>query len=249
MPNVIVYPYKKGLNSTARLRDAGCPIRYETSRVRGGVATSWGNSTLPPWWSNTRWINNPQAIPLVSNKLMWVQLDLGPNSTVEKTIAEQWARDGHIVMCRTILNGSGGAGIVVARSAEEVVDAPLYTSYFKKQREYRVVFSHLLGCHYVASKRLRADTELDRDTRLIRTTDTGYVYQVEHDPLPTAVLDELMRASTVLHSHGLNILGYDVAYNTETDTACIIEANSAFGLNDYSAPIVANAMEQLGELV
>ncbi len=246
--SIVLYPYKKGLNSTKQLREAGCKVRYATSCPKQGVAMSWGNSVAPPWVDKMKWINHPSGISLVSNKLNWVEEGLGPEYTTDPQEAKEWASvKGEKVMCRTVIDGSGGEGIVVARNPDQVVLAPLYTRYFRKTREYRVVYSQATGVVYAASKRLRTNISLDRDSLLIRTKDNGFVYQMEYDVLPDPVLIVLAFAGIWLSHSGLSLLGYDVAYNEEEGTACIIEANSAFGLNEYSAQLVYDAMSDIAE--
>lgn len=249
---MIIYPYKRGLKSTAILRDKGCKIRYGTSRVRRGVATSWGCSISPHWQHEVEWINDPSSVPWVSNKDIWATLceehGFGPVFTESMEEAQSWAEErGEKVLCRTILNGSRGRGIVVARNPDQVVPAPLYSLYFRKQREYRIIYSIPTGIVYAASKRLSTNTDLHRDSLLIRTAGNGFVYQLEHDYIPEAVRSEVRRAGDVLDSIGLKLLAYDVAYNTDDNTACVIEANSAWGVNEHSAELSISAMKQIGE--
>jgi len=101
--------------------------------------------------------------------------------------------------------------------------------------------------HYVASKRLRADVDLGRDALLIRTADSGFVYQVEHGEIPPCVLTAVDECAAYLAERGLNILGYDVAYNGKNETALVIEANSAWGMNNYSGPIITDALIKIGD--
>jgi hypothetical protein len=149
--------------------------------------------------------------------------------------------EGNKVLCRTILNGSGGSGIVVARNPDQVVDAPLYSVYFRKNREYRIVFGHECGVVYVWSKRRPENYDGDRDDMLVRTLDRGWVYQREHE-YPARMLGEVEYCASRLGGLGLNLLAYDVAYNSETDTACVIEANTAWGLNETTAELTYEAM-------
>lgn len=252
---MIIYPYKKGLNSTSMLREAGCKVRYDTSTPRQGVATAWGNRTPPPWADKVTWINHPCAIPLVSSKINWASLcakhGFGLAFTEDKSHAKSWASyRGVKVLCRTKINSRGGEGIVVARNSSQVVDAPLYSLYFKKNREYRVVFGSLCGSVYVATKCRPTDSgDMDRDDLLIRTADRGYVYQTDTDPLPESVIDQLNLVAPVLANLGLNLLAYDIAYNSETDKACIIEANTAWGLNEGSAKLTVMALNAIGDRI
>lgn len=247
----IIYPYKVGLNSTRLLREAGCAVRYDTSRVRQGVAIAWGNRTPPPWSDRVTWINDPASLVRVSNKWRWAETcsyyGFGPTHTQHTDVAQSWAGvKGRKVLCRTLLNASRGRGIVVARNAEQVVDAPLYSVYFKKNQEYRVIMTGAGEVVYFASKRRPDGLEMDRDAKLIRTSDSGYVYQTE-ETIPYAVLEATKEAAVTLSTMGLHLLAYDVGYNSEDNTACVFEANSAPGLNEDSAPLVVAAINNLGE--
>ena len=250
--SIIIYPYKKGLNSTKQLREAGCKVRYDTSRVRQGVAIAWGNRTPPPWAAAVTWINDPASIHRVAYKLAWAEhcrnTGFGPKQTVDKEEAMSWAdQRGEKVLCRTLLNASGGRGIEVARTADEVVDAPLYSRYFKKNREYRVIMDNKIGSVvYCASKRRPNGVELEGDDALIRTLDRGYVYQTE-EIVPYPVLAACQDVASWATQYGLNLLAYDVGYNSEENTACVFEANTAPGLNVDSAPLVVAVMEEMGE--
>jgi hypothetical protein len=231
------------------LRDEGCSVRYLSSRVRRGTAIAWGNRVVPPWVDEVRWINHPTGIHLCADKLSWAQLGLGLEWTTDIGQAREWAaEEGGKVICRTILNGHGGTGIVIARNPSQVIEAPLYTKYFKKNREYRVVYNQAQGVVYVASKRLKTGTCLDRDSLLIRTKEKGFTYQIEtNDSIEEAVLSELRRVSYCLMAWKLQLLAYDIAYNSETDQAVIIEANTAWGLNPYSAALTVAACDSIAE--
>lgn len=257
--STIIYPYRRGLNSTAQLRDQGCKVRYGTSRVRQGIATSWGMRTVPDWAPLVKWINPPQSVSVVSDKLKWAawctEMDNAPghppSSTLEYTtdqaVAREWTESNKVV-CRTVLNGHSGEGIIIARVSDEVVDAPLYSRYFAKQREYRILYGPACGVLYVASKRVPEGTELDNDTRLIRTMSNGFVYQAESTDLPEPVSGAVQAVGLGLEvSHGLKLLAYDVVYNTERNDARVVEANSAWGMNEHTASLTCDAMAQIGE--
>lgn len=58
--------------------------------------------------------------------------------TESKEMAEQWARNGSRVFCRTLTRAKKGKGIVIASTPDEVVRAPLYTKEYAKTHEHRV---------------------------------------------------------------------------------------------------------------
>ena len=253
---MIIYPFKKGLASTAMLRNAGAKVRYGTSTVRQGIATAWGMKTMPAWAGNVLWVNRPDALSLVSDKLQWAAYCTAlrdqacvivPEFTTSTEQATEWAGTSRTkVLCRTELNSHSGQGITVARQAEEVIDAPLYTKYFRKNQEFRIVYGTACGVVYAKSKRRPADTEMTADDLLIRTKERGYVYQDEED-IPVPILEALSILAADLSSRGLSLLAYDVAYNSATEQVCIIEANTAWGMNEEAGIKTLAAMETIGE--
>src|ERR1700693_1435258 len=140
-----VYPYKMGSNSAKSLAKA-----LDAKRVtpdgryrpfRSHTIINWGSSTLPTWIHPTNNIyNHVNKVQVAGNKLLTFQelskheaINLPPWTT-DKDVAGTYGT----VVCRTVLNGHSGRGIVVADSPEAVVDAPLYTGYIKKISEFRV---------------------------------------------------------------------------------------------------------------
>src|SRR5690606_11429015 len=86
---------------------------------------------------NAKVLNKPEAVKIASNKLLTLQKLLSNNvncvdHTTSFDTAKQWISNGHIVICRTLLCSNSGKGIIVARTTEELVAAPLYTKYVKK---------------------------------------------------------------------------------------------------------------------
>ena len=109
---------------------------------------NWGSSVLPEKLKAATVINTPAAVRESANKLMFFDKMRGikvenkaitPKHTQDVNEAKDWIRkNGGAVVCRTILNGSGGRGIVIAAHEEELVNAPLYVRYIPKKNEYRV---------------------------------------------------------------------------------------------------------------
>lgn len=242
-----IFPYKKGLESTSLLKGAGATVLNKLSKPRRGrVCHSWGMREIPAWSNRVLWVNNPAAIPLVSNKLNWFRTGLGPESTESKEEAQAYAAiKGNKIVCRTKLEGCGGAGIVIARNAEQVVDAPVYTMYHKKSSEYRVMFSPSTGLVYAWSKRRPEGREFTKDELLIRTDSMGYVYQRERE-VPLAVTLQLNKVGAELEKLGLNLGAYDVGYNKADDTAVVYEVNTAPGLNEDTAACTMRAIKMIG---
>ena len=251
---MIIYTSRRGLNSVALLKENGFPIRYPSSTPRSSKAIAWGCSTTPPWGSKMEWVNSPDFVRVVSNKLLWSTAveDLGMKNCNIKTttdieLAKSWADTPRSkVLCRTIINGSGGEGIVIARTADEIVEAPLYSLYFRKTSELRIFACTSDGIFYCCSKRRPSSgPEMTRDQRLVRTLDSGYVYQREYiEELPVSVLTVCNTALALCTEIGGNMLFLDVAYDLSTNTARIIEVNSAPGLNEDSALALSTALSR-----
>ena len=138
-----IYPYlafsksAKLLSQTLGIRR----IRRENSKFSGGRTKrvmNWGAVELPAEIQKCNVINPAVCVAMASNKLALFTLleekDEAriPEFTQYREVAEGWAEDGDVVVCRTLLSGSSGRGIVIANSVDEIVKAPLYTKYVKK---------------------------------------------------------------------------------------------------------------------
>lgn len=162
-----------------------------------------------------------------------------PDFSVEADDARRWIADGSVVVCRTLLRGSEGRGIVVAERPEEVVQAPLYTRYVKKKKEFRV---HVLNGEVidVQEKRAKKEYEGERNTR-IRNLANGYVFCRDSIVEPDGLRELAQRATDAL---GYTLGAVDVAYNERDNRLYVLEVNSTPGmegttLNNYADKIAA----------
>lgn len=253
---IYILPRTRGLNGPRMLREAGATILNRDSRPRRDrMVTAWGSHEVPSWASRVNWLNHPTVTPLVSNKMNWAQVvqsaNISPYNldfTMNIDQAREWASEqGTKVVCRTLTKSSKGKGIVIARNADQVVKAPLYSRYFRKTSEYRIMYAPYAGAAFCYSKRRPNGVEMDRDSLLIRSRDSGYISQAEEFiRLPYAIEWAVDNTAIYLQDHyGLRYAAYDVAYNKHTDTACIIEANTAPALNDVTAAQTLIMLEQL----
>ena len=159
-----------------------------------------------------------------------------PEFTTDRATAVAWLADG-AVMCRKLLRSSEGKGIVVADTADKVVDAPLYTKYFKKKREFRV---HVLNGNVidVQEKRKRKDHGGERDTH-VRNLANGYVFCRGDIVEPTGLRQVAAKAATVL---GYTVGAVDVAYNEHYDKLCVLEVNACPGMQGSTLENYANGI-------
>jgi Glutathione synthase/Ribosomal protein S6 modification enzyme (glutaminyl transferase) len=130
-------------------------------------------------------------------------------------------------VCRTVLNGHSGAGIVIANTPEELVSAPLYVKYIKKRDEFRVHVGSTNQIILVQRKARRRDTPDDEVNWMIRNHDNGFVFVRKDVTPPECVLNVSVRALAVT---GLDFGAIDVVYHEREDRAYVLEVNTAPGL-------------------
>ena len=153
--------------------------------------------------------------------------------------------NGGRVVCRTILNGHGGAGIVVASSLDEIVNAPLYTLYQKKTREFRVhvvIIDDLETKFYVAEKKKMAkDRRPESYNPYIRNHDNGWVFTKQVDNIPEDLFDVASRSVICL---GLSIGAVDIGYHPSIGSF-VFEVNTAPGCDSTTAEFYATSFAQM----
>jgi glutathione synthase/RimK-type ligase-like ATP-grasp enzyme len=160
-----------------------------------------------------------------------------PDFTTDRDVAAGWLRDGSPVVCRTLLRGSEGRGIVVAERDDQLVDAPLYTRYVKKKKEFRV---HVLNGYVidVQEKRKRKEFTDERDTR-IRNVANGYVFCRADVVEPSGLRSLGLQACSAL---GYSLGAVDVAYNEHHNRLFVLEVNSTPGMEGTTLHKYADAL-------
>ncbi len=253
----IIYPYKLGSHSARNLATL-----LNTRRVRANgryvpkaahLVVSLGAHTPPNWGHyaalrGVEVINHWDRIGNAQNKLTALRIlrENGvavPAFTASKEQAKEFfTQRRSVVFCRTLLNSHGGRGIVIARSPEELVNAPLYTKYFPKRVEYRVhVFKGKIID--IAQKRLvnqerRAAIEATRN-QLIRNLENGWIYARAGLEISEDVKQACIKACNLLQ---LDFGAVDCAVDDEGKYV-IFEVNTAPGLEGTTLTSYANAIK------
>jgi glutathione synthase/RimK-type ligase-like ATP-grasp enzyme len=202
---------------------------------------NWGSSRLPDGITLPV-INIPSAVAKCVNKRTFFE-EVGDLTNMavaySRAEAENLFSRYRKVVCRTNVTGSGGDGIVIARSRDELVNAQLYTAYIPKRAEYRV---HVVGGEIILiqQKRRRADLPAevveDTDAALIRNHANGWVYAVDNVDPPS---DELKEACIEIVSElGLDFGAVDVMVGARNNEPYILEVNTAPGIQ---SPTLAEA--------
>ncbi len=219
-------------------------IKHDNSKFHGRhdrLVFNWGASRLPPEVGACPIVNSAFAVSATSNKASFFKnmkdLNITPPFTFDKDEAIGWVNQGGFVVCRTILNGHGGAGIVMARVEEEVVDAPLYVEYKKKSDEYRIhVFSNTIIDIQQKARRLEVP---DKDVNWqVRNHANGFIYRRQDVKPPQSVLDIALKC---MAATDLDFGAVDIIYNNHEERPYVLEVNSAPGLEGQTIESYANA--------
>lgn len=169
--------------------------------------------------------NQPWAVAQASNKLKaFVKFaEAGvptPMFTTDKTVAESWS---HTVFARTKLTGHSGDGIIVIPKGEDFVDAPLYTFYIFKEREYRV---HVVNGKVIDTQRKIRDMSKEVLSWKIRSHENGFMFArggISRDKAREKVCIDAIKAL------GLDFGAVDVIQDKDGQYY-VLEVNTAPGL-------------------
>lgn len=208
-------------------------IKHRNSNFKGNInkdVINWGATELPEEVKKCNVINSPEEVQKVSNKLTFFQTYNDscnlPEFTTDRKVAEEWLDNGYMCVCRTLLAGSGGKGIVISTVRDELVNAPLYTRYVKKKDEYRL---HFFNGEIFDTQRKARTLEAD-DEKVnwqVRNHENGFVFVRTDVNPPEAVNEEAMK---FIEATGLDFGAIDIIYNAREDKAYILEVNTAPGL-------------------
>lgn len=239
MKHVYIYSYNSGSQGAAelaRVLDIS-RVRHENSRFKGGphkTVINWGSTEIPPQVKVCRVLNRPGRVKGVTNKLIFFNKMTDapdPPRCVPWTTSHQFAYDNWIVkempvVCRTILTGRSGNGILIATHLDKMVVAPLYTQYVKKSHEFRV---HILAGEIVDFQQKVRDPDREPTNWKVRSHDNGFIFQRTGVTLPEDVRAQSLKAFV---ASGLDFGAVDVIYSEKQNKAWVLEINSAPGIQN-----------------
>jgi glutathione synthase/RimK-type ligase-like ATP-grasp enzyme len=248
--SIKVFPYRSGSRGARALADAveGRVLRREGSkyaRREGDLIINWGATDCP--YSGRGVANQPDTIEPASNKLKCFNLMKAAGVSIPRfwTNMKDIPDEAFPIMCRTVLTGHSGAGIVVAERRDQLVKAPLYTQYMKKKHEYRVHAIRKPGgaTSIITVQRKAKRNDVADANFMVRNLANGFVYVVCPDgEVPGAVGREALNA---LECSGLAFGAVDVIWNEHTKTAYVLEINTAPGLEERTAQAYAVAFKEI----
>lgn len=231
MSRVRLRRYNKSKSGRSLSRGLGVlMLKNRRSKFRGrqgDVIINWGNRTIPSWVNSVRWINHPINIANASNKLRCFSKLDGvvpiPEYTQDRDLASTWLLEGFTVMCRTTVTGNSGKGIVVAKTIDDMVDAPLYTKFIDKDRELRV---HVINGRVVDWQEKKKRQGEDRTSEYIWNYTFGSVFVRNGVVVSEEIKDACVKTIEVL---GLDFGAVDVI--TKGDKFYILEVNTSPALS------------------
>lgn len=255
MKKLFVYPYKLGSQSAKQLATFLGAKRVKVAGRyiprKNHIVVSMGASQTPSWATRagtmgTDILNKWNTIGLAQNKLTALQILERNGVPVPKFTSSReeakafFTQARSVVFCRTLLRAHGGRGIVVARSPEELVYAPLYTKFFPKEAEYRV---HVFKGEVIDVAQKRRVNEARRSLNpnrslLIRNLENGWIYARDGVVISDAIKEICIKSCNLLQ---LDFGAVDIAVNA--DGACVVfEVNTAPGLERTTLRSYANAI-------
>lgn len=184
-----------------------------------------------PWGSSSNKLQNFQQF-----NAKGVQC---PIWTTEKAVAEGMITNGDTIVCRTILNGSCGKGIVIAKTLEELVDAPLYVKYVPKKEEYRV---HVAFGKVIAVQRKARRLECENPNWQIRNHENGFVFVHMEFVGNRGALTDLATAAT--EALKLPIGAVDIIWNEKNNQYYVLEVNTSPGLEGKTIDAYVKAIKE-----
>jgi hypothetical protein len=231
-----VLPYKSGSKSAKEIVRSLSPLaimKKQTTPVvgRSKVLLNWGHSSPSFSLSGVTVLNKPNAVSTASNKLtaLTAMKAAGvrvPEFTNDVELAKSWIEDERIVLCRKLLRANSGRGIVVAKTVEELVSAPLYVKYIRKEKEYRLHVFNGKVIDFVEKKKRRGFEENPVYNKYIRSYEQGWVMVRDGVTVSDATKVEAVKAVAAL---GLDFGAVDIVIDRE-GLPVVLEVNTAPGI-------------------
>lgn len=239
-----VYPYKQGSASAKLLADhlGGKVLRHASSiyvNKPSDVVVNWGSTNFPNNLYSNGSVLNPK-ITQAQNKLDCLKLLYQNNVSCPAFWCDRLdiPDDAYPVVCRKVLTGHSGHGIVISETPDDLVSAPLYTQYIKKKEEYRV---HVLQGEVFFVQRKARKISHENPNWLVRNLSNGFVFlECDIDDVPEDVITQAESATVAV---GVDFGGVDVIWNDKKQKAYVLEINTACGLEERTAKAYAEAFQ------
>lgn len=244
MNKIWIYTGGRASNSAKALADAPNFRRYiqGNSFKASDVLVNWGTQKVVAI-GDAKVLNPVASIGIAANKLFAFTAFSGEDVetvpwTANKAVAKEWQDKGNTVVVRNILTGHSGSGIVIVEEGEELPDAPLYTKYIFKTKEYRV---HATATGVIHTQRKVRDPDVEPLSWKVRSHANGFIFQVTNIQ-PSDARDKLAMAS--VKALGLDFGAVDIIEDKKGNLY-VLEVNTAPGLEGQTIEAYTTALEQL----
>lgn len=263
---VIINPYKHGSRGAKRLKQALTDLKVKSFVMQKAptnpktLIVNWGNSDFsynPADYPNI--VNHPSVLGVMTNKLKFFKsvghTDMVPEWATEPAGALAWKSK---VLARTVLEGSGGAGIVIYDPEKEhpdkLVRAPLYVKYENKTHEFRLHMARGLrntGQFYplLIQRKIFQKSEGIQEPKSweVRNHANGFVY-VKNSGFPTPdCVVEVAKSFMNRHFLGLHFAALDVIFHEKKNRAWVLEGNTAPGLEGNTIEVYSEYFQTLAK--
>jgi len=261
MRRILVQPYRQASRSSKAIA-AGLGYRRVLLRATRFVPRdddliiNWGSSKQ--LFADEYYFNKPSQVLVAANKrhtlqaLYNVNTEMVPQFKVELPTpycdvlldgVKDWMDTvGTPVYCRTTLTGNSGAGIVVAETPDELVEAPLYTAMFGKDYEVRVHVINGEAFDFQQKRRRSGSTNTDR---YIFNHGNDWVFCRNSIDIPASLIEEAKQLGTkAVTTLGLDMGAVDIGIKGNGEMV-VFEVNTAPGVTGTT---LQNYLDKLGEL-
>ncbi len=215
---------------------------------KGHTIVNWGvgdDTKFPELEVDYNLLNCPDAVLRAVNKKRSFEIWSGHHVstvpwTANKAVAKEWLDAGNIVVARKILTGHEGHGIVIIEHGQPLIDAPLYTKYIGKIKEYRV---HATRDKAFATHMKIKDpkTKEPPKTWKVRSYANGFIFQRNNVPA-SAARDAL--AIQAVATLGLDFGAVDIIEDKH-GKFYVLEVNTAPGIEGQTTSAYASAIREL----
>lgn len=267
MKNVYLYTYNNFSAGAKELANALeiKRIKREGSRFKPSnnkTIINWGNSEIPAGYQTCRILNDPLHVSTMSNKFSSFRQfsESGvrvPDYTESGAEAYSWFRKGNIVVGRSLLRASGGAGITIFDPEEITPDdfggiannakVRLYVKYIPKKHEYRI---HLFkdannDTIIIDTQRKGLSSQANREeiSWKVRNLANGFVFVRNDGHTPHE--DVFHQARLAFDASRLDFGAVDVIFNESREEAYVLEINTAPGLIGTTIENYATAVRNI----
>lgn len=215
---------------------------------KGHTVVNWGvgdDTKFPELDVDYTLLNCPDAVCRAVNKKHAFEIWAGHHVstvpwTANKAVAQEWLDAEHTVVARKLLTGHEGNGIVIIEHGQQLCDAPLFSKYIFKVREYRV---HATRDKAFATHMKIKDPKNKEPPKSwkVRSYANGFIFQRNNVPA-NAVRDAL--AVEAVAALGLDFGAVDIIEDKH-GKFYVLEVNTAPGIEGQTTPAYAGAIKEL----